>query len=141
MTDDPAPADACAVPVDPSFSGSAYEGMALLLRAGFLAFLALASIGTSLLLLRHGSESVGVLYATNPRSVYWTVQEYFAHLDDYSDRALILLGLAAMIAANFGRVLVSSVYLARGRERSLAALSVLVVGVIILALLVARYPV
>lgn len=134
------PSKATALPEDPTFSGSAYETMSLLLRIGFFGFLILASVGTSILLLRHGSESVQVLYRTNPRSVYWTVHEYFVHLDDYSDRALILLGLAVMIAGTMARVLVSSVYLFRGKERLLGAISVVVAAVIVIALLVARYP-
>ncbi len=134
------PSKATALPDDPTFSGAAYETMALLLRVGFAGFLILASIGTSILLLRHGSESVQVLYQTNPRSVYWTVHEYFVHLDDYSDRALILLGLAVMIAGTVSRLLVSSVYLFRGKERLLGAISVAIVAVIVLALLIARYP-
>lgn len=114
--------------------------MSLLLRIGFFGFLILASIGTAILLLRHGTESVQVLYQTNPRSADWTVHEYFVHLDDYSDRALILLGPAVMITGTMARVLVSSGCLLRGKERLLGGISIAVVAVIVILLLVARYP-
>jgi uncharacterized membrane protein len=131
-----AESDASAPPVDPTFPPAAYERIARLLRIGVFSFLLLAGVGLALQLLRNPSEGVAALLSSSPTRAYSSLSLFWQQLAAGSSDALILLGIYVMIAVTVGRVVLAATDFYRGRERALAVISAVVVGLLLVALFV-----
>ncbi len=122
------------LPDDPTFPASAYARIALLLRAGVIGFLLVASVGLVAYLSQHPSESLASLLA---RGASLPSLRAFLHgLAVLDPTALILFGVYIMIAVTIARVLLAARDFAAGRERVLAAVSILVAALLLVGLFV-----
>lgn len=125
-----------ALPHDPTFPPEAYERVSRLLRGGVLAFLVLAGVGMVARLVAAPYESVSAILASPPGTEFGSVGGFFVALANGQPSALITLGIFVMVGVTIGRVGLAAVDFARGRERVLAAVSVVVVVLLVLGLLV-----
>jgi uncharacterized membrane protein len=125
-----------ALPIDATFPPAAYERVARLLRGGVIAFLLLAGAGLVGQLVLNPYESVSTLLATGPSSGYGSFGIFVGHLASGQPDSLILLGIYVMVGVTIGRVVLATVDLYRGGERTLGALSATVIVLLLVALFV-----
>lgn len=112
------------LPEDPTFPASSYARIALVLRAGVVGFLVAASVGLLTYVSQHSSESVSSLLARGASLP--SLGEFLQGLARLDPTALILLGIYTMIAVTIARVLIVARDFEVGRERALAAISIVV---------------
>ncbi len=124
------------VPEDPTFPPAAYERISRLLRGGVILFLVFAGAGMIALTAIEPNETVSALLANPPLSRFASVGGFLSALAVGNPEALITLGIYVMVGVTIGRVGLAAVDFYRGRERSLAVVSVAVVALLLLGLFV-----
>lgn len=131
--------DSPTVPPDPTFTPDACAQVAGFLEGAIVVFFVIFIVGFVDLLYQNWSRAIGDVIHMDPRSVYWTPEQYFSHLFSFDPRAVILLGVAVMVAA----VVIRSGYCARdlyrGREWVLGSLTIAIIAIIGIAFFLARY--
>ncbi len=124
------------LPVDPTFPPAAYERISKLLRGGVLLFLVFAGAGMIARTVIDPTETVAAVLANPPLSRFGSVGGFLSALSVGRPEALITLGIYVMVGVTIGRVGLAAVDFYRGRERSLGAVSIAVVALLLLGLFV-----
>jgi uncharacterized membrane protein len=122
--------------VDPTFTASAYERMAVVLRAGLFASLALLVGALIAYLLIHPSATSAEAIASNPILQFLNVPGLAGGLAAGAPEAYLTLGLLVLVATPIVRVASGLYYFRRGGERALAAITFVVAVLLLVGLLV-----
>lgn len=115
---------------------STYERMAIALRAGLLFSLALIAAAVSVLVLRSGSSPSGALTSPNPILRDLDLRSLAVGLSRHEPTAFLALGVYGLIATPVLRVVTGAWAFAAHRERTMAALSVAILAMLLFGLLV-----
>lgn len=123
------------VPLHP-LPPAAYRRMALVLRVGLIASLAILIAGVAAYLVKHGTEPYGIAVASNPIQNYLSVPGLVAGLVGGHIEAYLTLGLLVLVATPIVRVASGFYYFERGRERWMAGITLTVLVLLLLGILV-----
>ena len=124
-----------AVPLRP-LPPEAYRRMALVLRVGLGAALAILLGGIVAYLILHGSEPYGNAVSANPILNYLSVPGLLGGLASGHIEAYLTLGLLVLVATPLVRVASGFYYFARGHERWMAVITFTVLVLLMLGILV-----
>lgn len=110
--------------------------MTLVLRGGLLTALVLLVSGVIAYLIAHPGATSGSALASNPILQYLSLEGLARGLASGSLEAYLTLGLLALVATPIVRVASGSYYFRRGHERSMTAITIVVLVLLFLGLLV-----
>jgi len=129
-----APPSAPAPP--PELPAAAYERMSLVLRVGLLASLVILVGGLAAYLLAHPAASSGSVLSSNPILQYLSFPGLAHGLASGSIPAYLTLGLLVLLATPLVRVLSGIYYFHHGGERTMTAVTVTVLVLLLVGILV-----
>ncbi|MCI4373497.1 MAG: DUF1634 domain-containing protein [Thermoplasmata archaeon] len=124
------------LPRDGTFPPTAYERMAWLLRVGLFASLALLVGGLAAYLWWNPRATATQAIDSNPILRYLDVEGLARGLASADPTAYLTVGLLVLVATPIVRVAAGFFYFRRGGERSLAAITFVVLVLLLLGLLV-----
>jgi uncharacterized membrane protein len=123
-------------PVPHKLPDDAYRRMTLVLRVGLVGSLGILVVGLAVYLLTQpGATSTSAL-ASNPIVQYLNVAGLAHGLATGSIEAYLTLGLLALVATPIVRVVSGFYYFRRGRESTMAAITLVVFVLLLVGLLV-----
>lgn len=125
-----------APPADRRLPDAAYRRMTLVLRVGLLASLAIVLASFFAYLLTNPNATSGQVLSSNPILAYLSLGGLAAGLARGSLEAYLTLGLLVLLATPILRVVTGAYYFARGRERTMTAVTITVFALILFGLLV-----
>jgi uncharacterized membrane protein len=110
--------------------------MALVLRAGLLLSAAFLLAGLLMFLWEHPSESLATLLSSNPIQGYLDPLRIVAGLEGWHPEAFLSLGVIILVATPFLRVATGFWYFLESKDREMATLTGIVLGLLLLGILV-----
>jgi uncharacterized membrane protein len=123
-------------PVDLTFPPTVYERMARVLRGGLYASLLLLLAALAVYLIEHPSLTSSQAIGSNPILQFLSAGGLAGGLASGSPAAYLTLGLIVLVATPILRVASGLYYFRRGGERTMSALTVTVLVLLLLGLLV-----
>lgn len=115
---------------------SAYAKMALVLRIGLLAALAILAAAITAFCLAHPSTTPAAVITTNPILRYLGLAPLWQGLARGTVEAYLTLGVLVLLATPILRVLSGFYYFRRGREVEMSAITFAVLALLLFGLLV-----
>lgn len=123
------------VPLRP-LPDEAYRRMSVVLRTGLLVSLAILLAALIAYLAEHGLEPFGTAVSTNPILNYLSLGGLSSGLARGAVEAYLTLGLLVLVATPLMRVASGLYYFQRGRERTMAAITTVVLILLLVGILV-----
>ncbi|HXY46766.1 MAG TPA: DUF1634 domain-containing protein [Thermoplasmata archaeon] len=114
----------------------AYRRMSVVLRTGLLVSLVILLAGLIAYLVEHGLEPFGTAVSTNPILNYLSLDGLASGLAHGAVEAYLTLGLLVLVATPILRVASGWYYFQRGRERSMAGITLTVLVLLLVGILV-----
>lgn len=115
---------------------SAYRRMTVVLRVGLIVSLLIILAGLAAYLAENPSLSSGAVVSSNPSLQYLTFPGLGSGLVSGAPQAYLTLGLLVLVATPLVRVMSGFYYFRQGRERAMAAITFIVIVLLLVGLLV-----